>query len=68
MSSTPIETLLDGTGFSCEAGGNWTSGKGQGIGCVAFRACDILNEASKQKVQNKVKSLGNIKNKTQKLK
>ena len=38
MASTPIETLLDGKGFSCGAGGNWTSGKGQGIGCVAFGA------------------------------
>ena len=38
---TPIETLLEDKGFSCEAGGNWTSGKGQGIGCVAFGACDI---------------------------
>ena len=41
MVSTPIETLLEAKGFSCEAGGNWTSGKGQGIGCVAFGACDI---------------------------
>ena len=41
MASTPIETLLEGKGFSCEAGGNWTSGKGQGIGSVAFGACDI---------------------------
>ena len=31
MASTPIETLLERKGFSCEAGGNWTSGKGQGI-------------------------------------
>ena len=29
MASTPIETLLEGKGFSCEAGGNWTSGKGR---------------------------------------
>ena len=35
--------MLEGKGFSCEAGGNWTSGKGQGIGCVAFGACDILS-------------------------
>ena len=41
MASAPIETLLEGKGFSCEAGGNWTSGKGQGIGCVAFGACDL---------------------------
>ena len=41
MASAPIETLLEGKGFSCEAGGNWTSGKGQGIGCVAFGACNI---------------------------
>ena len=41
MVSTPIETLLEGKGFSCEAGGKWTSRKGQEIGCVAFRACDI---------------------------
>ena len=41
MVSTPIETLLEGKGFSCEAGGNWTSRKGQGIGCVAFGACGI---------------------------
>ena len=41
MASTPIETLLEGKGFSCEAGGNWTSGKKQRIGCVAFGACDI---------------------------
>ena len=41
MVSTPIETLLEGKGFSCEAGSNWTSRKGQGIGCVAFEACDI---------------------------
>ena len=41
MASTPIQTLLEGKGFRCEAGGNWTSGKGQGIGCVAFEACDI---------------------------
>ena len=41
MASTLIETLLEGKGFSCEAGGNWTNGKGQGIGCVAFGACDI---------------------------
>ena len=27
MASTPIETLLEGKGFSCEAGGNWISGK-----------------------------------------
>ena len=38
---TPIETLLEGKGFSCEAGGNWTCGEEQGIGCVAFGACDI---------------------------
>ena len=41
MASTPIETLLEGKVFSCQAGGNWTSGKRQGIGCVAFGACDI---------------------------
>ena len=41
MVRTPIETLLEGKGFSCEAGGNWTSRKGQGIGCFAFGACDI---------------------------
>ena len=41
MASTPIETLLEGKGFSCDAGGNWTSGKGQGIGCVALGACDF---------------------------
>ena len=41
MVSTPIENLLDGKSFSCEAGGNWTSGKGQGIKCVAFGARDI---------------------------
>ena len=41
MASTPSETLLEGEGFSCEAGGNWTRGKGQGIGCVAFGACYI---------------------------
>ena len=41
MATTPIETLLEGKGFSCEAGNNWTSGKGQGIGCVAFGARDI---------------------------
>ena len=41
MASTPNENLLEGKGFSCEAGGNWTSGKGQGIGCVASGACDI---------------------------
>ena len=40
MASTPIETLLKGKGFSCEAGGNWTSGEGQEIGCVAFGAYD----------------------------
>ena len=40
MASTPNETLLEGKGFSYEAGGNWTTGKGQGIGCVAFGACD----------------------------
>ena len=39
MASTPNETLLEGKGFSCEAGGNWTRGKG--IGCVAFEACYI---------------------------
>ena len=38
MVSTPIETLLEGKGFSCEAGGNWTSRKGQSIGCVA---CEV---------------------------
>ena len=27
MASTPIETLLEGKCFSCEAEGNWTSGK-----------------------------------------
>ena len=32
MASTAIETLLEGKGFSFEAGGNWTSGEGQGIG------------------------------------
>ena len=41
MASTPIETLLEGKGFSGEAGGNWTCRKGQEIGCVAFGACDI---------------------------
>ena len=41
MASTPNETLLEGKGFSCEAGGNWTRGKGQGLGCVAFGACSI---------------------------
>ena len=41
MASTPSETLLEGKSFSCEAGGNWTRGKGQEIGCVAFGACDI---------------------------
>ena len=41
MASTPIETLLEGKDFSCEAGGNWTSGEGQGIGCVSFGAGDI---------------------------
>ena len=41
MATTPNETLLEGKGFSCEAGGNWTRGKGQGTGCVAFGACDI---------------------------
>ena len=41
MVSTPSETLLEGKGFSCEAGGNWTIGKGQGIGRVAFGAFDI---------------------------
>ena len=41
VASTPIETLLEGKGFSCEAGGNWTSGEGQGIGCVALGACYI---------------------------
>ena len=29
MVSTPIETLLEVKSFSCEAGGNWTSRKGQ---------------------------------------
>ena len=41
MASTPNETLLEGKAFSWEAGGNWTRGKGQGTGCVAFGACDI---------------------------
>ena len=41
MASTPVETLLEGKGFSCEARGNWTSGEGHGIACVAFGACDI---------------------------
>ena len=41
MASTPSKTMLEGKGFSCEAGGNWASGKGQGIGCVAFGACNI---------------------------
>ena len=41
MASTPIETLLEGKDFSYEAGGNWTSGKGQVIGSVAFGACYI---------------------------
>ena len=49
MVSTPIETLLEGKGFSCEAGGNWTSRKGQGIGCVAFRACDIHYSTTRTK-------------------
>ena len=46
MVSTPIETLLEGKGFNCEAGGNWTSGKGQGFGCVAFGVCDILSSTT----------------------
>ena len=41
MASTTNETLLEGNGFSCEAVGNWIRGKGQGLGCVAFGACDI---------------------------
>ena len=41
MASTSIETILEGKGFSCEAGGNWNTRKEQGIGCVAFGACDI---------------------------
>ena len=41
VASTPIETLLEGKGFSCEAGGNCASEKEQEIGCVAFGACDI---------------------------
>ena len=41
MVSTPIETLLEGKGFSCEAGGNWTGRKGQEIECVAFGACGM---------------------------
>ena len=27
MASTPSKTLLEGKGFSCEAGGNWTAKK-----------------------------------------
>ena len=46
MVSTPIETLLEGKGFSCEAGGNWTRKKGHGIGCVAFGACDIHSSST----------------------
>ena len=46
MVSTPIENLLDGKSFSCEAGGNWTSGKGQEIRCVAFGARDIHSSAT----------------------
>ena len=38
MASTPNKTLLEGKGFSCETGGNWTGGKGLGMGCVAFGA------------------------------
>ena len=34
MVSTPIETLLEGKDFSCEAGGNWSSRKRQEIGCM----------------------------------
>ena len=41
MVSTPIETLLEGKEFSCVAGSNWTSRKGQGVECMAFGACDI---------------------------
>ena len=46
---TPIETLLEGKGFSCEDGGNWNSGKGQGIGCVTFGACDIHPSTTRTK-------------------
>ena len=48
MVSTSIETLLEGKGFGCEAGGNWTKRKGQGIGCVAFGACDTSTPGPKR--------------------
>ena len=51
MASTPIETLLEGKGFSCEAGGNWTSGEGQGIGCVAFGACYLHSSTTGTKTE-----------------
>ena len=50
MASTPIESLLEVKSFSCEAGGNWTSGKGQGIGCVPFGACDIYSITTRTKM------------------
>ena len=50
MASTPNETLLEGKGFSCEAGGNWTSEEGQGIGCVAFGACYIHSSTTGTKM------------------
>ena len=53
MANTPNETLLEGKGFCCEAGGNWTRGKGQGSGCVAFGACDIHSSTTGTKKDQK---------------
>ena len=41
--------LAEGRGFSCEGGGNWTSGEGQGMGCVAFGAWDIHSSTTRTK-------------------
>ena len=49
MACTPNENLLEGKGFSCEAGGDWTRGKEQGIGCVAFGACNIYTSTTETK-------------------
>ena len=44
-----IKTMLKGESFSCETGGNWTSGKKQGVRCVAFGTCDIDPSTTRSK-------------------
>ena len=59
MASTPIETLLEGKGFSCEAGGNWTSGKGQEINdayTLSATQPTILSSEWKSKSSSSTKS------------